>query len=608
MSEHNAFEEEEFSTSMDGGTLVRIMKLLIPYKWTVIAFMAFVGMEAGLGAFMTYLIALVIDQGIVARDVPRLLELMAWYTAATVILAFAVFAFIYLTGKLGQQVTYELRRNMFNHLQSLSFSYYNKTPVGWIMSRVTSDTERIADLVSWGLLDVTWAVLNIAVALVFMASLNLPLTLVVVPLVPILTRLAIWFKGKILVEYRVARRTNSRITGNYNEMITGVRVIKALNRQDSSLNEFGGLTRNMFRASYRAAWYSALFLPAVQIVSALFISIVMVVGGVQVENAAVTGMTIGALNAFISYITVMLWPVQDMARVYASMQHAIASAERAFSLLDATPEIANKPNAHDPGTIVGDIVFENVNFSYEDGQPVLKNFSLHVRAGETIALVGHTGSGKSTIVNLLCRFYEPVEGRILFDGVDYTDLTIEAIHSRIGMVLQTPHLFSGTIRENIRYGRLSASDEEIIEATKMAGAHDFITSFEKGYDEEVGEGGNLLSVGQKQLISIARAILSQPELFIMDEATSSVDTLTEGLIQQAMEKVMQGRTSFVIAHRLSTIKSADRIIVMEDGEILEMGSHRDLIRQRGHYYDLYTKQFRKQLEDQYTQQVVDPVA
>jgi ATP-binding cassette subfamily B protein len=334
----------------------------------------------------------------------------------------------------------------------------------------------------------------------------------------------------------------------------------------------------------------------VQLISAVALGSVAWYGGLQ---AQVGNMTIGGIQAFVSYITFMLWPVQDMARVYAELQHAIASAERVFSLIDAVPEVTDRPDAVDPGTIRGDIEFDHVDFYYEEDKPVLQDFTLRVRRGETIALVGPTGGGKSTIVNLLCRFYEPKAGVVRIGGRDYTELSLHAIQSRIGVVLQTPRLFSGTIRENIRYGRLEATDEEIEEAAALAGAHDFIVTLEKGYDEEVGEGGVLLSVGQKQLVSLARAILAQPEIFVMDEATSSVDTLTEALIQRGMEALMRDRTSFVIAHRLSTIRRADRIVVIEDGRIAEMGSHAELLRARGHYYRLYTKQFRHELEQEY---------
>jgi ATP-binding cassette, subfamily B, bacterial len=310
-------------------------------------------------------------------------------------------------------------------------------------------------------------------------------------------------------------------------------------------------------------------------------------------------MTPGAIQAFVSYVTFMMWPIQDLARVFAEMQHALASAERIFSLVDSKPDVADRTHAIDPGTMGGDIDFDHVFFSYEDNQPVLTDFTLTVKQGETIALVGPTGGGKSTIVNLLCRFYEPKSGVIRIGGQDYTTYTLHAIQSRIGMVLQTPHLFSGTILENLRYGRLNATDDEIEQAARLAGAHEFITRFPKGYKEDVGEGGNLLSVGQKQLISLARAVLANPEIFIMDEATSSVDTLTESLIQHGMETLMRGRTSFIIAHRLSTIKRADRILVIEGGRIHEVGTHAELLRLRGKYYQLYTRQFRRQMEETY---------
>jgi ATP-binding cassette subfamily B protein len=404
------------------------------------------------------------------------------------------------------------------------------------------------------------------------------------------------FRKKILVEYRTVRKMNSKITGAYNENITGVRVVKALGREPENMQEFGKLTGEMYRAGYRAAWLSALFLPTVQIISAFALGSIVWYGGLQ---ATVGAMTIGGIQAFVSYVTFMMWPIQDIARVYAEMQQSIASAERMFSLIDAVPEVTDQAGAYDPGSMQGEIEFDHVDFFYEDDKPVLADFTLKVKPGETIALVGPTGGGKSTIVNLLCRFYEPKRGVIRIAGHDYRGYTLQAIQSRIGMVLQTPHLFSGNIRENIRYGRLDAADADVEQAARLAGAHDFIVRLEKGYEEEVGEGGNLLSTGQKQLISLARAVLADPEIFIMDEATSSVDTLTEALIQKGMENLMHGRTSFVIAHRLSTIRRADRILVIEDGRITEAGTHAELLRQRGHYYRLYTRQFRQEMDKEY---------
>jgi ATP-binding cassette subfamily B protein len=436
----------------------------------------------------------------------------------------------------------------------------------------------------------------IASSTFFMLTLNWQLTLVVLVMIPVLIAVAGWFQARILKHFRESRKLNSKITASYNETINGVRVIKALNRQDQNLEEFSELTTAMNRASYRAGWYSALFLPAVQLISAFAVASVALFGGAGVESGA---MTIGAIAAFISYITFMLWPIQDMARVFASMQHAIASAERSFSLLDTPPEIVNRPHAKSVASIKGDIVFENVTFFYDENKPVLTDFNLTVKQGQVIALVGATGSGKSTIVNLICRFYEPRKGVIRFGGRDYTELTLEAIQSKIGVVLQTPHLFGGSIRDNIRYGRLDATDEEVETAAIMAGADEFIRELDNGYEAEVGEGGILLSVGQKQLISLARAVLADPEILVMDEATSSVDTITEDLIQRGMEILMRGRTSFVIAHRLSTIKRADRILVIDAGRIIEQGTHAQLIRARGHYYDLYTKQFRQEREAEY---------
>jgi ATP-binding cassette subfamily B protein len=485
---------------------------------------------------------------------------------------------------------------MFNHLQNLSLSFFNQTAVGQLMARVTSDTERVSDLITWGILDTTWAVVNIITSAIFMLIINWRLAILVLTILPVLIIVAVQFRKRILVQYRASRKANSKITGAYNENITGVRVVKALGREDENLEEFKVLTGEMYRASYRAAWLSALFLPSVQMVSALALSAIVWYGGLQAQWGI---MTIGGIQAFISYVTFMLWPVQDLARVYAEMQHSIASAERIFKLLDTEPEVKDLPGAFDPGTVRGEIEFDHVDFYYEDMKPVLTDFTLKVKPGETIALVGPTGGGKTTIVNLLCRFFEPKRGTIRISGRDYTEVTMHSIQSRIGMVLQTPHLFSGSIRENIRYGRLDATSEEIEEAAKLAGAHEFIAKFEKGYEEEVGEGGNRLSVGQKQLISLARAVLARPEVFIMDEATSSVDTLTEALIQKGMENLMRDCTSFIVAHRLSTIKRADRILVIEEGRITEMGTHAELLRKRGHYYRLYTQQFRYEREQQY---------
>jgi ATP-binding cassette subfamily B protein len=589
-------DEEEFTTRFNGRTVLRMFGEVRRYwKRTVVFLVAIAAVAVG-DSYGTYLNKRIIDEAIGAHDPSRLAAIALLFGLIMLGQSIAVFSMIATAGILGERIQYDLRKRLFDHLQGLSFTYFDKTPVGWIMARVTSDSGRIAHLVTWGMLDVCWALSNIASSTVFMFLINARLAGMIFAVIPFLVVVAVVFKNRIVGEFRKVRRLNSKVTAAYNENITGVRVVKALCREDRNLGEFSRLTGDMRAAGFRAAWLSALFLPVVQIITAVAIGAIAWNGGLQAWGGSIS---VGGIQAFLGFIMFMLWPVQDLARVYADMQHTIASAERVFSLIDAQPEVVDRQGAVDPGTIRGDIVFDHVDFWYEENNPVLKDFSLRVRRGETIALVGPTGGGKSTIVNLVCRFYEPKAGEIRIGGRDYTELSLEAIQSRLGVVLQTPHLFSGTIRENVRYGRLDATDAEVEEAARLAGAHDFITALEKGYEEEVGEGGVLLSVGQKQLVSLARAILAKPEIFIMDEATSSVDTLTEALIQRGMEELMKGRTSFVIAHRLSTIRRADRILVIEGGHIQEMGSHAELLRQKGHYYRLYTKQFRQEREAEY---------
>ncbi|MBI5352508.1 MAG: ABC transporter ATP-binding protein [Chloroflexi bacterium] len=589
-------EEEEFTSQLTTPVLKRIGGLLKPHwKW-VVGFLLTIALVSGLDAYFTYLNKQIIDQGIMLKDTARVMHIATIYGSFILLQAAAVFTFIYLAGVLGERIQYDLRKMLFNHLQDLSLSYYSQNAVGRLIARVTSDTGRVSDLLTWGVVDSTWAVMNITSSTVFMLIINWRLALLVLTIIPVMMIIAVEFRKRILEQFRISRRANSKITGAYNENFQGTRVVKALGREDENTREFQGLTSTMYHASYRAAWLSALFLPTVQMIAALALGFIVGYGGLQIQSGI---MTIGGIQAFVAYLTFMMWPIQDLARVYSEMQHSIASAERIFKLVDTPSEVHDRSDAIEAKTLLGEIEFDGVDFFYEDRKSVLSDFTLKVNPGEMIALVGPTGGGKSTIVNLLCRFYEPSKGVIRINGHDYMDYKLESIHNKIGIVLQTPHLFSGTVRENIRYGNLSADDAQVEEAAKIAGAHDFIVTLEKGYEQNVGESGNLLSVGQKQLISLARAVLARPELFIMDEATSSVDTLTEALIQKGMDALMKGRTSFVIAHRLSTIRRADRILVIENGHIAEQGSHAELLKQRGHYYRLYTQQFRHQLEVAY---------
>ena len=589
MTGSDRFEEEEFAASLSGPALWRLLKLVFNYRRYVTGYLAgVVGLVLMEGTHI-YLGKRILDEGVLVGDFARVRNLLLLWGLVSLALALFVALFIFCAGAMGHAINYDLRKTMFGRLQELSLSYYDRTPVGWIMARATSDARRVSELVSFGFLDFFWGAMSVLVFLGFMLALNWRLALVMLLIVPLMIGAALTFQKRILGHWRAVRRLNSRLTGAYAEGIQGVRVTKALGREEANRAEFSGLATRMYSASYRAAWLSALFLPVVQVIAALAVSAIIQVGGAQFQQGQ---MTVGSIQAFIQYIFWMLFPIQEMARVYAQIQQAVASGERIFSLIDALPEIRDQPGAADRVSLRGAIEFEGVNFAYEPGRPVLRDFSLRVAEGETIALVGPTGAGKSTVVNLLCRFYEPQAGAIRIRGRDVREMTLQALHSRIGMVLQAPYLFAGTLRENLRYGQLDATDAEVQAAAELAGAADFIQAFAQGYDTDAGEGGSRLSAGQKQLISLARAILARPDIFIMDEATSAVDTVTEAQIQQGMQALLATTTSFVIAHRLSTIRHADRILVIKDGGIAEMGRHAELIRAQGYYYDLYRKQFR----------------
>jgi len=514
-----------------------------------------------------------------------------------------IYAFLYLGAKIETGVCYTIRKEAFHKLQELPFSYYDRMPVGHLMSRMTSDIQRLSETIGWSLLDLCWGAAMLIMCSVTMLSINWKLGLTVMIVLPPLALISFYFQKKILKSWRVVRKTNSRITGSFNEGIMGAKTTKTLVREEMNEEEFTVLTHEMRRSSVRAASLNAIYLPIVISLGSLATAYALWRGG----NLVLVGaMSLGVIQVFVNYTVQFFQPVRDIAAVLSEMQSAQAAAERVITLLETEPDIVDSPeveaefgdNFHPKyenwPEIHGDIDFEHVDFKYKEGEKVLSDFNLHVKAGETIALVGPTGAGKSTVVNLVCRFYEPTAGEIRIDGVDYRKRSQLWLQSNLGYVLQEPRLFSGTIRDNIRYSKLDATDAEIRRAAQLVNAESFILKMEKGYDTDVGEGGSRLSTGEKQLISFARAILSDPRIFILDEATSSVDTETEVIIQNAISEVLKGRTSFIIAHRLSTVRSADRILVIEDGAIKEMGTHQELLRLKGSYYNLYMSQFEEE--------------
>ena len=601
----NTYEEKEYTKRFDFKLWGKLAKHLKPYRKKMILLAVFMISLAGVDALFPLMSKYAVDNFIIPRSTSGLRMFALSFLILILIQTANIFFFIAIAGKIEMGLTYDIRRKAFKHLQMLSFGYYDKTPVGWLMARLTSDCMRLGSFISWGLVDMVWGFSLMFLISIVMLILNWKLALISLAVVPLLIVLSFVFQKKILTAFRLVRKTNSKITGSFNEGISGAKTTKTLVRERENLKEFQLLTGEMYGSSVKAAVFSALYLPVVLSLGSMGTGLALWLGG---DMVIVGALSYGTLVAFISYTIQFFEPLHELARVFAELQNAQASAERIFSLLEEKPEIEDSPtilsrygdvikgSELSETNIKGSINFRGVSFGYKSGAKVLDSFNLEVRAGETIALVGETGSGKSTIVNLACRFYEPDDGEILIDGIEYRERSQLWLHASLGYVLQTPHLFSGTISQNIAYGRLSADKEEIIAAAKLVNAHSFIEKMDSGYNSEVGEGGNLLSTGQKQLISFARAILADPRIFVLDEATSSVDTETEKIIQQAIHNILKGRTSFIIAHRLSTIKSADRIIVLKDGKILEEGNHYELLNQKGYYYRLYTNQFLEEQE------------
>ncbi|MFQ3229538.1 ABC transporter ATP-binding protein [Reinekea sp.] len=563
------------------------------------------GVEASFTLITKEVFDEIVDQGADAQ----LIGYGLLFFSLLAVLVICIRSFIRLTGKLSMTLMYELRKESFEHLQTLSFSFFDNNAVGWLVSRITSDTARIARIVAWGTLDLFWGLPMILAIFIVLFVLDARLGLIVLAMFPFLAAVAWFFNQKILDSSRELRKTNSRLTAVYNEGIAGVQTSKILVREQQNLHEFKSDTDKMYHLSMHNLLLTSAFFPFVNVFVSLAVGVALWLGGVDVLAGV---LTLGTLVAFTTYARTLMDPMLEVSETLANLQRTTACVERVMGLLIVEPTIKdsdevlalmNDAYQSEHHTLDGleneirEVEFKDIQFSYKPDEPVLADFNLKVPAGSTVALVGPTGSGKSTVVSLLCRFYEPTQGQVLVNGVDYRERSLLWLQSNLGIVLQTPFLFTGTVRSNIRYGKLDASDAEVEAAAKAVNVHDIIMSMENGYETQVQEGGTNLSTGQKQLISFARAIIHDPQILVMDEATSSVDTQTEARLQKSLATVLKGRTSFIIAHRLSTIRNADVIVVIENGRLIEQGSHNDLLERKGHYFKLYQKQFQSEQEE-----------
>ncbi len=548
-----------------------------------------------------------IDNFIGKGDLSNIWIFAALYVSAVLVQTLAELFSVYFASNIEISVAKDLRNESFNHLQSLSFSYFNRNNVGYIHARVMSDTGRIGEIASWYIFDIMWHFSYIVAAFAVMFSLDVKLTLVIALILPVAVIVVAFFQKKLLFLNREVREINSTITGDFNEGITGAKEIKTLVAESKINDNFRNDILNMKRKSVRVAHFSALSSSLVSLVGSFIIALVLMQGSVFTRDGI---MLIGTLSVFMSFAQGLIEPIRWLTMTFANLVASSVNIERFTALMETRSDVAESeevlekygdifnPKKENWEELHGDIEFKDVTFKYPDGDEyVLEHFNLKVPQGTNVAIVGETGAGKSTLVNLVCRFFEPTEGQVLIDGRDAKERSGQWLHSNIGYVLQTPHLFSGTIRDNLKYGKPEATDEEIMKALELVSATGVIEKMDKGLDSEVGEGGDLLSTGEKQLISFARAIIAEPKILVLDEATSSIDTVTEKIIQDAIDKVITGRTSFVIAHRLSTIVEADVILVVKDGKIIESGKHGELMRAKGYYHNLFTRQFEESVVD-----------